>query len=107
MVDLKEDAFLPFIWRSRRTIYRPSRFGADALFGVNDGAIASEDSGHGLRPADSKNFLENSGQVEDPISLEDLHQESASDSVPDQKVIPTANKKIDRPIWGNEQSGVS
>ena len=76
MADLGEDASLPSIRRSQRTVRRrPSRYG-------DDESTAMEDSGQGLGPADPANFLEDACQYEDPISLEDAHLESADDSGP-------------------------
>ena len=71
MADLEEDASLPSIRRSQRTVRRrPSRYG-------DDESTAMEDSGQGLGPADPANFLEDASQDEDQISLKDVHQESA------------------------------
>ena len=65
---------------------RPSRFEEeDASVGINNEAIALDNE---------------SGQDDLPISLEDVHQESAHDPVPNQEAIPMANQKIDRAIWG-------
>ena len=68
MADLEDDASVPSIRRSQRTMRRrPSRFEeGDATVGINNEAIA----------------LDESGQDEVPISLEDVHQESAYDTVP-------------------------
>ena len=52
-------AHIPSIRTSQRTIWLPSRFGGIcALCGVNDEAIALEDSCQGLGPADFTNILE-------------------------------------------------
>ena len=56
MADLEEDAYLPSIRRSQRTMRRrPSRYG-------DDEGIALEDAGQGLSPVDSTNLLGDSGQ---------------------------------------------
>ena len=62
---------------------RPSRYG-------DDEDIALDVSCQDLGPADPANSLEDACQDEDPISLEDAHQESADDSGPNQEVIPMA-----------------
>ena len=74
MADHEEDASLPSIRRSQRTMRRrPSRYG-------DDEGTALEDSCQDLGPADSTNLLEDSGQDENPTSLENVQQESAYDS---------------------------
>ena len=82
MADLEDDASVPPIRRSQRTMRRrPSRFEEeDAPVGINNEAIALDNE---------------SGQDDLPISLEDVHQESAHDPVPNQEAIPIANQKID------------
>ena len=88
MADLEDDASVPPIRRSQRTRRRHSRFEEeDASVGVNNETIALDDE---------------SGQDDLPISLEDVHQESAHDPVPNQEAIPMRNQKIDR-----ARSGVS
>ena len=78
MADLEDEASVPSIRRSQKTMRRhPSRFEVgNGSVGINNEAIALDDE---------------SGQDDLPISLEDVHQESAHDPVPNQEAIPMAN----------------